>query len=80
MPGKRNTRLRDSERLLKQSDNIPNTILCMDLLSHCCRSLPHGLIRVIVVMACASASALRCFCSMGCGPRPRSQICRPQKD
>jgi len=45
MPGKRNTRLRDSERLLKQSDNIPNTILCMDLLSHCCRSLPHGLIR-----------------------------------
>ncbi len=45
MPGKRNTRLRGSERVLNQSDNIPHTILRPDLLSHCCRSLPHGLIR-----------------------------------
>src|SRR5712691_5267509 len=45
MPGKRNTRLRDSERLLNQSDYIPNTILCTDLLSQCYCSLPHGLVR-----------------------------------
>ncbi len=38
-------RSRASDRVLKQSDNISLTILRPDLLSHCCRALPDGLVR-----------------------------------